>query len=343
MYLYIDPGTGSMLFTILLAALGTLVYLLRNLKIRLGTMLSRNRRAEKADGAVPLVIYAEEKRYWTTFGPICRELERRGQETVYLTASPDDPVFRQGFARIHPEVIGKGNKAWSRLNFLKAKVVLATTPSLDVYQWKRSRDVSWYVHIPHAPNDVTRYRMFGIDYFDAVLLSGAYQMDQIRQLEKLRNLPAKELRLVGMPYLDGLREKLASAEQTKNACRTVLLAPSWGESGILSRYGGAMIDALLKTGYHIIVRPHPQSFESEKDMLSELQKKYPDSDQLEWNGDADNFEALRRSDILISDFSGVIFDYTLVFDRPVLYADTSFDKGPYDCWWLEEELWTFRI
>jgi len=46
---------------------------------------------------------------------------------------------------------------------------------------------------------------------------------------------------------------------------------------------------------------------------------------------------------MISDFSGVIFDFTLVFDKPILYADTSFDKGPYDCWWLEEELWTFRI
>ena len=36
MRFYIDPGTGSMLFTILIAVLGSLVYLLRNLKLKIG-------------------------------------------------------------------------------------------------------------------------------------------------------------------------------------------------------------------------------------------------------------------------------------------------------------------
>ena len=77
-------------------------------------------------------------------------------------------------------------------------------------------------------------------------------------------------------------------------------------------------------------------------MLASLMQQYPGGEQLEWNRDNDNFEVLRRSDLLISDFSGVIFDYALIFGRPVLYADTSFDKSPYDACWLEEELWTFR-
>ena len=37
--------------------------------------------------------------------------------------------------------------------------------------------------------------------------------------------------------------------------------------------------------------------------------QFPDSDQIEWNRDADNFEVLRKSDIMISDYSGVIFDF----------------------------------
>ena len=52
---------------------------------------------------------------------------------------------------------------------------------------------------------------------------------------------------------------------------------------------------------------------------------------------------LRRADLLVSDFSGVIFDFTLVFDKPVIYADTKFDKSPYDCWWLDTPYWTFEI
>ena len=98
----------------------------------------------------------------------------------------------------------------------------------------------------------------------------------------------------------------------------MLLAPSWGESAILKKYGEKIIEVLLQTGYHVIVRPHPQSFRSETEMIERIMKAYPDSDQLEWNRDNDNYEVLKRSDILISDFSGVIFDFTLIFDKPVI-------------------------
>lgn len=29
--------------------------------------------------------------------------------------------------------------------------------------------------------------------------------------------------------------------------------------------------------------------------------------------------------------------------KPVIYADTKFDKSPYDCWWLDTPYWTFEI
>ena len=48
----------------------------------------------------------------------------------------------------------------------------------------------------------------------------------------------------------------------------------------------------------MIVRPHPQSFRSETEMIERIMKAYPDSDQLEWNRDNDNYEVLKRSDIL---------------------------------------------
>ena len=74
--------------------------------------------------------------------------------------------------------------------------------------------------------------------------------------------------------------------------------------------------------------------------MDTLMSAYPDSDQLEWNRDPDNFEVLRRSDIMISDYSGVIFDFALVFDKPVICADTEMSVDPLDAWWLGEPLWT---
>ena len=341
--LYIDPGTGSMLFTVLIGILGTAFYLLRGLLVKIRFWISGGKSDKKgAEDRIPFAVFSDSKRYWNLFGPVCDEFEKRGQKLLYLTASPDDPALQKTYENVSCEFIGEGNKAFAKLGFLKADVLLSTTPGLEVYQWKRSKDVKWYVHAPHAASDITIYRMFGLDYYDAVLLSGEYQIDQIRQLETLRKLPEKELKLVGVPYLDAMKKRLEEADPLPPHPVTVLLAPSWGPSGILSRYGEKAVRALLNTGYHVIVRPHPQSFTSEKEMLEKLMAAFPESEQLEWNRDNDNFEVLRRSDVMISDYSGVIFDYSLIFDRPVIYADTSFDKSPYDAAWLEDELWTFQ-
>jgi hypothetical protein len=344
MYFYIDPGTGSMLFTILIGIIGAAIYAFRNLLVKAKFWMSGGKQKQTGEGRNLFVIFTDSKRYWSIFKPLCDEMEKRGEDVLYLTASPDDPLLKEPYEHIKAEFIGEGNKAFARMNFLKADIVLSSTPGLDVYQWKRSRDVKWYAHIFHAANDVTSYRMFGLDYYDAVLLSGQFQIDQTRKLEKMRSLPEKELVQVGIPQMDDLKRKLDSAPKKEKADRpTVLLAPSWGANSIFNKYGEKIFEALKKTGYHIIVRPHPQSLTSEKELIDTLKNKYPDSEDLEWNYDNDNFDVLNRSSLLISDFSGVVFDFALVFDKPVICADVSFDKGVYDAWWLEEEMWTFEV
>lgn len=342
MRFYIDPGTGSMLFTILIGVLGAAFYSARMLFIKLRYRLGGGK-VEALDTKIPLVIFSDGKQYWKVFAPICKELSARGQEVVYYTMSEDDPALSANLPGMTAEFIGEDNRAFTKLNFLKANVVFSTTPGLDVYQWKRSKDVDFYVHIPHAPNDITLYRMFGIDYYDSILLSGDYQVKQIRQMEAKRELPAKDLKLVGIPYMDDMAARLDSVGAAEAHERTVLLAPSWGDSALFGVYGGKIIEKLLETGYHVIVRPHPQSFKSEKELMDKLMEKFPNSDKLEWNRDSDNFEVLRRSDILISDFSGVTFDFSLIYDKPVIYTTPNFDLGPYDAWWMDEPLWTTTI
>lgn len=339
MFLYIDPGTGSMLFTILIGVIGASIYSLRMLWIKLRFKLSGGKVQAETENP-SFVIFTDDKRYWKIFEPVCREMDKRGRDVVYMTASEDDPALNCSLPHLKAEYVGNENKAFARLNFMNATIVLSTTPGLDVYQWKRSKGVKFYVHIPHAASEITLYRMFGIDYYDAILLSGQYQADDIRKLEKLRSLPAKDLVKIGIPYMDEMAARLEAEGPAPEHPRTVLLAPSWGQSAIFSVYGGKILDTLLKTGYHIIVRPHPQSFKSEADMMNKLMAEYPESEQLEWNRDTDNFDCLRRSDILISDFSGVIFDFTLIYDKPVIYTNPNFDVSLYDAWWLEAPLWT---
>lgn len=345
--LYIDPGTGSMLFSIIIGIAGVLVFAVRALWIKFKFVITGGRSKASDSSTMPICIFSEGKRYWNVFSPICDEFEKRQKDIWYLTASSDDPALSKEYKYVHPKFIGEGNKALSKMNLIKADIVLATTPGLDVYQWKRSKGVKYYVHIPHMPGDIDSYRMLGLDFYDAILLSGQHQADRIRKLESIRGIPEKELKLVGIPYMDKMKERLDSytaPEESKKKGPVVLLAPSWGESGILSIYGAPFIDLLIKTGYKVIIRPHPQSFTSEKDLMDSLMKKYPETDRLKWNRDPDNFDVLNESDILISDFSGVLFDFSLVYNKPVIYTETSdFDNSPYDNAWLDEEMWSFKI
>ena len=342
MILYIDPGTGSMLITIIIGLFGTALYFLRNLFLKVRFFGKK----DKSNGEkLPIVIFSDDKRYWNVFEPICDELEKREEKAVYMTESEDDPALKKEYKFVETKCIGKGNMAYAKLNNVNAHVVVSTTPSLDVFQWKRSKNADHYIHVMHTPSDVAMYKMFGIDYYDSILLSGKYQGEQVRTLEKERSLPEKAIEYVGIPYLDVMKNRLDSEKKNekKTGDVTVLLAPSWGDNGILKKYGSDFIDKLLDTGYKVIVRPHPQSFTTEKDMIDALMEKYPDSDKISWNRDNDNFNVLKESDILISDFSGVIFEYALVFDKPVIYTAADYDKSTYDCAWLEKELWTFDV
>ena len=342
MLFYIDPGTGSMLFTILIGAAGAAVYAFRSLRVKLKGLLGGGRRRHGEDSAVPFVFFTDSGRYWTIFKPLCDEMEKRGETVHYLTASPDDPLLNEKYEHVKTEFIGEGNRAFARMNMLRADVVLSSTPGLDVYQWKRSPEVRWYVHVLHAASGVTTYRMFGTDYYDALLLSGENQIREVRSLEALRHLPPKECVLAGLPHMDAIRERWLQRGPAPAHETTVLLAPSWGADSLLNRFGEKMIGSLRQTGYHLIIRPHPQSMTSEKEMIERLRKLFPEEEGLEWNFDKDNFEALYRSDLLISDYSSVVFDYALIFDRPVIYADVSLDPEPYDAGWLDGEMWILR-
>ena len=129
--MYIDPGTGSMLFTILIGVLGAGIYALRTVFMKLRFLMSGGRTSKEDLSRIPFAIFTDSKRYWNIFEPICDVFEKREQQAVYLTASPDDPALKKEYKFVKTEFVGEGNRAFSKLNFLKADIVLSTTPGLS--------------------------------------------------------------------------------------------------------------------------------------------------------------------------------------------------------------------
>lgn len=340
-FLYIDPGTGSMLFSLAIGIGTAAVFALRVLAVKLRFLISGGKVDKIASKKIPYVIFSDHKRYWNVFKPICDEFEKRKINLVYYTQSSDDPVLSQNYEFVKSEFIGEGNKGFVKMNMLNAGIVLATTPGLDVLQWKRSKTVDKYIHIPHSVDELSLYRMFGLDFYDAVICSGQNQIDSIRKLENLRpNAPKKELLVLGSTYMDNAYERVKSFAKTINEVPVVLVAPSWGVNSLLNRFGEKLLSVLVDSGYKIIVRPHPQSLTAEKGMLENLQRKFPEG-IVEWNFDNDNLAVLNRADIMISDFSSVIYDFAFLFERPVIYTKLteSINTLPFDADWINETPW----
>lgn len=341
-YAYIDPGTGSMLFSVILGAITTLVFifnaLILKIKTKLFTGLSNTKLANKQ-----IVIYSEGGQYYGVFKPILDEFEQRKIHITFLTSDQNDLFFNDKYDYIHGEYIGKGNGAYFKLAMLHCDVCLMTTPQLDVLQLKRSKYVKHYCHIFHSITFSMEYRLFSLDYYDSVLCDAQFQIPLIREIEKKRNLKAKELVVVGSTYMDYYQNQIQNLPEIQDNKFTILIAPTWGEHGLLTKYGDKIIEQLKNKDYNIIIRPHPNSMLVENKLIKNLMNKYKNYSNISWNFDKNNLEVLSKSDIMISDFSCVMFDYAFLFNKPFLYFPTQENSEIYDMNDLDEIPYRYQV
>ena len=338
---YLDPGTGSMLLSVLIGLTSSAYFLIRKLPgmIRAAFFKLNGKKDDLKNNSI--VFYAESAAYWSTLKPVLEALAKKETRVTYLTSDEKDPVFKSGLdKRVHAKFIGKGQTAYTALGFLEADVFVLTTPGVDVLQIRRSAGVKKYVHIVHAAGDIHTYKFYSFDYYDAFYCSGPAQAKSLRALENLRKTPAKDLPLLGCPYFDGmLARKTADLKPEDN---TILIAPTWGKNGLLTRTGSMIPKLLAQAGYHVILRPHPQSFISDKALMEKLADELKSFDNIEWDRNPDGFKSLSRAQLMISDVSGVIFDFAFIFLRPVISVGAGPMKDGFEAWEIPHEAWEMQ-
>lgn len=320
---YIDPGTGSMLIYAIIGIVGALLFAFRGVFYKLRAKVTgkgydiSNELTDK-----DVVFYSEGKIYWNVFLPIIEELDKQGKKVVYLTSSEDDEGLKYMSGNVEVKFIGNGVQAAVFLNNLKAKLLVMTTPQLDILTIKRSKHVKHYSHVFHAPSDIGIYGKYAFDYFDSVLCCGSYQIKHLRDFEQLRKTREKQLFETGCTYFDILvRNKPKDEVKPANEKPVVLVAPTWNKNGLLTRFGFAPVKQLLDKGYKVILRPHPQMYISQKELIEDLRKQSASYGSLVWDEATSGAKSMMESDILVSDLSGIIFDYAFVYKKPVVSID----------------------
>ena len=327
--LYLDPGTGSLLLYAIVGITTTVLFALRGFWYSMRSKLFLGKK-----GAVKempdLVFQSEGGKYWQVFQPVLKALDKYDIKYGFVTPDKNDPVFTSGLKNVVAVCPGKELMTLSYMNRIKAKIVVSTTPQLDVYMLKRSKHVGKYVHLFHAPADIGMYEMYAFDNYDVMLCTGSYQKEALRSIEKNRHEKAKELLDTGCTYYDYMLEELKKLPQKQDEGLTVLYAPAWGERSSVVKYGTTVIDRLAEAGIRVIFRPHPQMYVSDKETIAAVEEKIKNNPLIELDRNRTAAASMARSHAMVTDISGVIFDYALLFEKPIFLVNAEYNLGGYD-------------
>ena len=272
-----------------------------------------------SESSVILYPYVEE---------VIRELQNRDQKICYLTSSKYDPIFKNKSKNI--KVFYIGDSEIEKMNFflrLKAKVLITTMPDLGSYHIKRSK--VFPVHYVYAFHTIVSTHMVfqksAFDQFDSIFCIGQHQVQEIRATEQLYNLKQKNLVECGYGLFDRLIRLRSSFTQqnflSKNNKKNVLIAPSWGKQNLLESTGIELIKILLDAGYHVTVRPHPMTVKKSSKLIKQIKEKFEKNPDFLLDTNTSSFDQLFSSYALITDWSGIGYEYAFVCERPVIYVD----------------------
>lgn len=343
--LYIDPASTSALLYIIIAIAATLGFALRGFFYKVKNLILGKGFVNSNDFEhIDIIFYSEGKQYWHVFSPIIKALEKRNIECAYLSSDEDDPGLKYESPLLKTKYLGNLTMTSVYLNKLKAKFVGMTTPQLDVMMIRRSKNVKHYAHIVHAPIDVFTYRKFAFDYFDSVFCSGPHQIEGIRKLEEKRGTDKKLLLESGLMFYDTMLEDIEKLPKPIKKKPVVLIAPTWKEYSIINRFGIEFFESLLKDdSYDVILRPHPQTYVSHPKLIASIEEKYQNEKRITIDRNSLGTESMLKADLMISDLSGVFWDFIFLYSKPVLLLKTDFESiEGFEGSELDYEMWEMR-
>lgn len=271
-----------------------------------------------------IVFYAEDAASFCYFEKLINSLINDYDLPIcYMTSDPKDPIFKTEQKKIKPFYLKKLLGIFTL--HLNSKILIMTMPDLHQFHVKRSINKVNHIYLFHNLGSSFHVIRYGaLFYYDTIFCAGPHHNAEIRKQEKLYNLKRKELLNFGYGKVEKIWEeynKVKNEIQKDSNKKKVLIAPSWGDKTILNLCGEELIKTLLNYGYNITVRPHPVTREKTPQVLENLNNKFKNNENFRIDENISMIHAIIESDILISDWSGVIYEYVFGTERPALFID----------------------
>jgi len=277
-----------------------------------------------------LVFYAKsggQYKYYKTY--IEYLLENSDIVIHYLTNDPNDALFNQKNERLIPYYASEG-KSISLFLKLDTDIMVTTVPGLQSYHMKRSvvRNDIEYIFAPHSMGLIGMHftsREASVDYYDTMFCVGPHFADFIRWREKQAGLSGKKLIKTGYGLYDQLVTSYKAQQRDSEAKPQILIAPSWQADNVLDFCIDDMLAGLLGRGYKIVIRPHPQYTQMFPERLDALINQYTDNiktGELVFELDFSGNDSTFMSDVLISDWSNIVFEFSFSTLKPSISINT---------------------
>ena len=272
-----------------------------------------------------IVIYSESGQDWRQFSGLIGHLNQNlGCKTCYVTSDKSDPGLSHVAENFHAIYLPESLFRTIFFQVNQSDVFVLTMMDLGNMQLKRSLHPVHYVYLFHSMGSthmVDNENSF--DHYDSLFCAGPHQVAEIRRREEIKHWPAKHLFDYGHPRLEEVTDLGRAYRLEKHAGdpRTVLIAPTWGDTSIFNTCGRELIAVLLDAGYHVIMRPHHQSTRQTPQVIAALRDRYAAHQRFEYVDRMDETDSILRSDILVSDWSAMAMEYAMGLEKPVLFID----------------------
>ncbi len=297
------------------------------------SFFSENKKKERADYKrffsvvnKHLVFYSERNGFYKYFKGFIEYIIEHTNITIhYITSDPKDAIFEM--EKKNPQIRGYyigENRLITLMMKMDADVVVMTMPDLENYHIKRSylrKDIE-YIFVQHGMGSNNMGMRKGCTaHFDTVFCAGVHQKEEEEQTEIVYQLPKKTLVELGYPLIDEMRAKYQATTHVINQKKKILIAPSWQDANIIDSCLEKILDELKDKDYEIIVRPHPQEVRLKQEYMNSLKQKY-ESTGIEIQTDFTSNNPVLEADLLITDWSGISWEYAFTTLRPILFIDT---------------------
>jgi YidC/Oxa1 family membrane protein insertase len=211
---------------------------------------------------------------------------------------------------------------------MDAQVFVFTMPDLNTYHLKKSPHTQEYVYLFHAFSSThLQYNERAFDAYDTIFCVGPHHVREIQKRENLCHLPSKKLLPVGYPRMDVVYQTFQQRPYKHDKeVRKILIAPTWSAASLLENGIELLIEVLAPLNYTVVLRPHPEFLKRCPRQASHLQRKIAFLPRFVWEDQLLSEESLYDADVLITDRSGIAFEYTFGTERPVIFIETPLKK-----------------